>query len=170
MGKVTLNLAISLDGHISRVDGAVDFLTELPQDSEVAIEFNTFLKSIRSIIMGRLSYEKTKSFGTYPFSDKDTYVLSRVHKEDNDVYYTDKDITKLVEELKPKGDIWLFGGSNVITQFINLKLVDELYVTIAPIIIGKGIPLFKDIIGDIELELVNTIYDSEMVTLKYNVK
>lgn len=170
MGKVKLNLAVSLDGFISRTNGDVDFLGEMNPDSEVSQEFNKFLTSIKSIIMGRKSFEKTLSFGPYPFTNQDTYVLTSNPKEDDQVNYTNQDINDLVNNIKDKGDIWLFGGGNVITQFINNDLIDEYIITIVPIIIGEGIPLFRGVLKDVELSLQKTVTDHVSMTLIYQKK
>ena len=66
-------------------------------------------------------------------------------------------------------DIWLVGGSEIASTFLNLRFVDELILSIIPVVLGKGIPLFKNIKEEIKLELVKTTEYPKLVELSYNV-
>ena len=79
-------------------------------------------------------------------------------------------VKEVVENLKkqPGKNIWLYGGANLITTFLNLDLVDEFRVAIAPIILGAGKPLFKDINHRVPLKLVEVkTYESGMIEVIY---
>ena len=57
--------------------------------------------------------------------------------------------------IKLKGEIWLYGGGKLITSLVNLGLIDVYRLAIHPVIIGRGIPLFKDITKRIGLRLID---------------
>lgn len=171
MSKIILNVAASLDGYISRLDGSVDFLDHA--NTDWAEEFKKFTNEIDVIVMGRTSYDQMLSFGPYPFSDKKTYVLtSREAEEKENFTFTDMEIEDLIIEMKKvsKKKIWLFGGAKVIKQFVELNMVDEYMITITPILLGTGIPLFLFTKKDIELELVETKQINNLISLLYKRK
>jgi dihydrofolate reductase len=72
---------------------------------------------------------------------------------------------------QPGKDIWLYGGASLITTFINLGLVDEFRLSVHPIILGEGKPLFIDIKQRVNLTIVNTkTFSSGVVQLIYHLK
>ncbi len=79
-------------------------------------------------------------------------------------------VQETVEALKSRGgrDIWLYGGAELITEFVNQGLVDEYRLSIHPVLLGRGKPLFNNIEGRLNLELkkVNR-YQSGVVQLTY---
>lgn len=152
MSYVIVQLALSLDGYIARKNGDVDFLGDM--NTEFTEEFNSFVHSIDTIIMGRGTYEKMLEFGEMPFKNKKIYVLTKQKLKSNEphVTFTKTNISSLCQEID--GNIWLFGGSKVIKSFINLGLVDEFQLLYVPQIIGEGIPMFLNSSGMKDLTLV----------------
>ena len=148
------------------------------------MEFINFLNQIDTILYGR----KTMIFGgNLPKKKEDTenekeiwevvhskqkYVFSRKQKgTDNKAIFINDQILEEVNKLKnkPGRDIWLYGGANRITSFINLGLVDEFRLTVHPVILGEGKPLFIDIQERLNLKLVNTrSFSSGVVQLIYH--
>jgi dihydrofolate reductase len=57
---------------------------------------------------------------------------------------------------EPGKAIWLYGGSKLITSFLNAGLIDEMLLAVFPVILGAGKPLFTAIGNRIELELIET--------------
>ena len=174
MGKVVLNLAMSLDGYIAREDGSVDWLDDLDTDGS-DLGFSSFLDSIGSIITGRISFDDTKqlSNGMWPFKDKDTYVITSKKYEPIDrVIFIQSDITELVKHLKKTNakDIWLFGGGQLIQYFIANNLIDEYIITTIPIMIGSGKKLFQTVHVESKLELVEVVKCKNIVQTHYIVK
>lgn len=141
MSYVILQVAVSLDGYISRKDDSVDFLDAI--DDSFSNHFNSFVSSIDSIVMGSNTYEVMLSFGDIPYKDKKIYVCtSKSYKNDHHTTFTSKPIKNLIHEIK--GNIWLFGGAKLIQSFMQEDLVDELQLFIVPKTIGNGIPLFYE--------------------------
>ncbi len=165
MSYVTLQLALTIDGYIARKDGNVDFLDDI--NSSFKDEFNLFIKSVDTIIMGRGTYEKMLEFGDIPFKDKKVYVLTSksLSTSQKNIIFTDKSIELLLKN--ESQNIWLFGGSKVIQSFINLDLIDEYQLYIVPKIIGEGIPLFLDNKGLTNLKLVKHEQYEDDILLVY---
>jgi dihydrofolate reductase len=142
MRKVVLFIASSLDGYIATKSGNVDWLFT---DQDYGNK--DFLASIDTVMMGRRTYEQVMSFGEYPYKRIQSFVFSRTHKGESDenVTFISGDIEGCVKGLKNDSgkDIWLMGGSEIIQFFMNHDLIDEFIISVHPIILGKGIPLFR---------------------------
>jgi dihydrofolate reductase len=141
MRKVILGVAVSLDGFIEGPNGEYDWC---PPPSQK--EMDDFMNSIDSIFFGRKSFELV---GPAAFPGKELYVFSNSLKEvpEKNVYLVNGDIAAQVKEIKSKQgkDIWLYGGASLTTTFINEGLIDEMWLGMVPILLGKGKPLFSDI-------------------------
>ncbi|MEH7252934.1 dihydrofolate reductase family protein [Neobacillus niacini] len=177
--RVILDLAVTLDGFIEGKNGEVDWCI---MDSDM--EFINFLNQIDTILYGRKSYDLWGQF-TPEKEDTETekeiwevvhskqkYVFSRKQKgTDNKAIFINDQILEEVNKLKnkPGRDIWLYGGANLITSFINLGLVDKFRLSVHPVILGEGKPLFIDIQERLNLKLVNTrSFSSGIVQLIYH--
>ena len=176
--RVILDLAVTLDGFIEGPNGEVDWCIMDPD-----MDFNKFLNQIDTILYGRKSYDiwgqyipKNEDSDTDKemwrlVHSKEKYVFSRTQKEtDNRAILINDNIVEEVNKLKkkPGRDIWLYGGSSLITTFISLGLVDEFRLSVHPIILGEGKPLFIDINKRINLQIVETKkFSSGVVQLIY---
>lgn len=179
--KIILDLAITLDGFIEGKNGEVDWCV---MDTDMG--FTNFLNEIDTILYGRKSYDL---WGQYSPQDEDSdyekeiwklvhskekYVFSRTRTQihtDNQTIFINQNILEEVNKLKtkPGKDIWLYGGASLITTFINLRLVDEFRLSIHPVILGEGKPLFIDIKQRLNLEMVNIrTFSSGVVQLIYH--
>ncbi|MGF6953376.1 dihydrofolate reductase [Neobacillus sp. B4I6] len=177
--RILLDLAVTLDGFIEGPKGEVDWCIMDPD-----MDFNNFLNHIDTILYGRKSYDL---WGQYTpdieVSDtekeiwelvhsKEKYVFSKTQKEsENNVKFINENIVEEVIKLKnkPGKDIWLYGGASLITTFLNLGLVDEFRLSVHPIILGEGKPLFIDIKKRVNLKLVETKrFPSGVVQLCYH--
>ncbi|MFP7200287.1 dihydrofolate reductase family protein [Lysinibacillus halotolerans] len=178
--KVLLDLAVSLDGFIEGQNGEIDWCI---MDEEMG--FNNFLNQIDTIFYGRKSYdlwgESTPDIEDVDLQKqmesihtKKKYVFSRTQKgTDQKAVYINENILEEVEKIKSQSgkDIWLYGGSSLITTFMNLGLVDELRLSVHPVILGEGKPLFVNIKQRLNLNLVDTRrFSSGVVQLIYHLK
>jgi dihydrofolate reductase len=171
MRKIILCVAVSLDGLIEGPNGEYDWCF-MDQDYGLS----AFFKRIDTTFMGRKTYElaqtinKEDNFGFPKFKE---YVFSTTLDKVKEGATLIKDNVKAeVEKIKKeKGkDIWLFGGAGLTTSLMNLKLVDELYLAVHPIILGSGRPLFKNIDRRVKLELMDTkTYSTGLVALTYDI-
>jgi len=177
--RVILDLAVTLDGYIEGKNGEVDWCIMDPD-----MEFTNFLNQIDTIVYGRKSYDL---WGQYIPVKKDSdsekeiwnlvhskekYVFSRTQKEtDKQAIYINENIVEEVNKMKtkPGKDIWLYGGASLITTFIYLGLVDEFRLSIHPVVLGEGKPLFNDIKQRLNLKLVSTrTFSSGVVQIIYH--
>jgi dihydrofolate reductase len=167
MRKVILQLAISLDGFIEGPHGEFDWCFT---DQDYGM--TDFLKQIDAIFMGRKSYEMMQAYeGPNPWAGTKTYVFSSSLKNVSaDAQLVKGDFRQEVRSLKeqPGKDIWLFGGAELTTSFINEGLADELLLAVHPIILGSGKPLFQHINGRKPLKLIGQkAYATGLVFLHY---
>ncbi len=171
MRKVKLFIASSLDCYIAREDGGIDWLY-----TDADYGYAKFYDSIDTIIVGRKSYDQSLTLDEYPYKGKKVYVFTRkkVRKKNNeqDVEYIDTNIQDFVTTLTQSigKDIWLLGGGEIVSILLNADLVDEIILSIHPIILGTGIPLLRDIQKEVNLKLENSLsFDSGLTQLCYKV-
>lgn len=93
----------------------------------------------------------------------------RTDRDENANFITSDIIDKVDEIKKQNGkDIWLYGGANLIKTFICLGLIDVYKISLHPVVLGKGKPLFEDLKNSIGLKLLNTrIFKSGVIELTY---
>ncbi|MDA0525077.1 dihydrofolate reductase family protein [Methanococcoides alaskense] len=167
--KKILYIAMSLDGYIATKSGSVDWLIDIPGYDF----YDTFIKDIGAVVMGRKSYEMILSFGIeWPYKFARSYVLTHSNKfEDTDlVKFTNIPVKELVEELssETEKDIWVLGGGEVVREFLESKLIDEIIIGVMPILLGEGIPLFREGAYKTQLKLLDVKqYEKGMVQLHY---
>ena len=167
MRRVILFIASSLDGYIARKNGGIDWLF-----SDGDYGYRKFYDSVDCVLVGRKTYETAVNLGER-FLGKDCYVFSRskpsshaknVHFERDPV-----GLTKRLAAERGKG-IFLEGGGETITTFLNAELVDEIVLSIHPLVLGDGIPPFANVKQQINLKLLgSTRYASGLVQLRYKV-
>ena len=161
MRKVILSVAVSLDGFIEGPKGEYDWC---PPPSKK--EMGDFLSDIDTIFMGRKSYELA---GIKSFPGKEHYVFSdTLNGNAKGVNIIRSNMLKTVNlMLLEKGkNIWLFGGANLITTFINQNLVDEMWLAFVPIILGGGTPLFQNISERKKYKLTESKVSGEYLSVK----
>jgi dihydrofolate reductase len=167
MRKIILFIASSLDGYIARETGEIDWLPE-----NTASGYDEFIKSTDTVIMGRKTYDQILTLGDYPYKSKKSYVFSRSDgnsKDENMEFVHDAD--KLAKSMISNSgtNIWLIGGAEIISIFLNLGFVDEIILSIIPVVLGNGIPLFRDVEKEVKLELIKTSNYDKLVELHYKV-
>ena len=166
MSKIILYIATSLDGYIAREDESIDWLPESAKSG-----YDAFYKSIDTVIMGKTTYDQVLTFGEYPYKDKKSFVFTTTTQtKDENVEFV-SDVNKFVKDDFPSvgKNIWLVGGAQIIASFLKQKVVDEIIITIIPVLLGRGIPLFKNIENDTKLELIKTKKYIQLVDLHYKV-
>ncbi|WNF22921.1 dihydrofolate reductase family protein [Mesobacillus jeotgali] len=170
--NVILYIAMSLDGYIARQDGAVDWLDDVEGDGDNG--YSEFYSQVGSVIMGRKTYEEVlKLTDEFPYAGKTCYVISRqTTKNSPYVTFTDEELESLVSRLKEHSDgyVWLVGGGQLVKQFLEKRLIDELELYIIPKLIGEGIPLFPDGTPPADFELTSTGRHGQIASLTYRSK
>jgi dihydrofolate reductase len=160
MRKIILSVAVSLDGFIEGPKGDYDWCPPPSKD-----EMSEFLQSIDTIFMGRKSYELAGK----SFRDKEHYVFSdTLNGNSKGVYIIRSNMLKtvgLMQQEKGK-NIWLFGGARLISTFINGNMVDEMWLAVAPIILGDGKPLFENISERKKYKLTESKINDQYLSVK----
>jgi dihydrofolate reductase len=167
---VTLFIATSLDGYIAGPD---DDLSWLFTDTDYG--FTRFYSGVDALIIGRGTYDVLRSFGEWPYPGKRSVVVSR--KEDLVVDTAGTTLhsgalPKLVDGLRQEGakQVWLVGGGELVRSFLEQGLLDRVTVSLHPVLLGKGIPLFPSGFPKTLLMFENAeAFDSGLVQLNYMV-
>ena len=177
MPKVTLYIAQSLDGFIADEDGGVDWLETFHDSFDKGVpggSYDEFFQTLDCLILGARTYEQILTFGAWPYDNLPTFVVThrelRVIKDSVSLYAGD--LVKLVEEVIPPEceNIWLVGGANLAQDFLHLGLVDEIRLSIIPVLLGQGISLFSNSDTKHVLHLANTVaYENGIVELYYEI-
>ena len=165
--KVTLMMAITVDGKIARNDRHFPDWTG-SEDKKLFVQIT---KRAGAIIMGSKTYD---TIGR-PLPHRKNIVLTRNRSRRSnhpDLEYTDKSPGAILKDLETAGyqEVVLVGGSVVNTIFADMNLIDEIIITIAPRIFGTGVSLFIDQL-DMQLELLSVeTLGRNYVTLRYRVR
>ncbi|MDY0395602.1 dihydrofolate reductase family protein [Virgibacillus halophilus] len=172
--NVVLFIASSLDGYIATKEESLEWLFKVEGEGDNGI--SEFLDTIDTVLMGKATYDwimEHEGGNSWPYSDKNCYVFTRSSIADTEqVKFISPDIQDFVSKLKKQEgkNIWMVGGGKLLYSFLKENMVDEIIITIAPTLIGKGIPLFNN--GDYHLELLlkGTRRFNQFVELHYEVK
>ena len=159
MKKISLFIAMSLDGYIADSKGSVDWLVGQGNDDNIDA-YSEFVKDIVTEL----------SPNEWVYSDFATYVVTHNPKTSSDkIHFTNESPVELIKKLreeKGKG-IWICGGANLIQQFVKEDMIDCYYITVIPTILGSGIRLFEKTDHEIKLRLLKTQSYNGMTDLIY---
>ncbi|CAH2404615.1 dihydrofolate reductase family protein [Mesorhizobium escarrei] len=172
MSKVVLYIATSLDGFVA---GENDDISWLFQFNDVDYGYDAFFSRIGAIVEGRRAYDLEIKHGWEHAHPVSTFVLSHSQPERkplrSDIVFTDDDIADVLRRAKQVSDkdVWIEGGANVAQQFIKRRMVDEIVLSIAPVLLGRGISLFGDAGEQLNLSLGEVRrFDKGLVQLCYD--
>lgn len=170
--KVILFNATSLDGYIAKENGDINWLNNVEGEGDAG--FAEFYKTIDTVVMGKTTYDHVLTLvEDFPHSDRKCYVFSN-SKTGNDKYvkFVKGDVVRFTRNLQQEdgSNIWLVGGAGLLDQFLKENLIDEFIITVAPIVLGNGIPLFKIDNPEFLLSLIDYRRFGEFVQLHYTRK
>ena len=185
MARVQYYAAATLDGYIADPDDGIDWLTgyqgSYDGDDAEAMKgsYDAFYEGIGALVMGSTTYEWVLDHvDEWPYSGKPTWVLSsrdlRQPQSRGEVKVVDAPVAELFDEMiaaAGERDLWVIGGGNVASQFADDGLLDEIVVTVVPVVLGEGKPLFDRRVPGGPMQLVGTrAWDSGMVELRYEIR
>ena len=162
---------MSLDGYIAKSNDDLSFLSIVEKEGE-DYGYADFVSTIDTVILGRKTYDWVmKQVGEFPHADKYAYIITRTAKPTigKTVFYTG-DLTDLVRKLKSeKGkNIFCDGGAETVNELLKNDLLDELIISVIPILVGNGTRLFKDGRPEQKLKLLNVkTFDTGLTQLHY---
>jgi dihydrofolate reductase len=169
--KVILYIAASLDGYIAKPGDDLSFLLMVQKEGE-DYGYTDFINSVDAVILGRRTYDWVMTqVPEFPHADKETYVITRTARPDigKTKFYTG-DLRSLIIELKSREgkNIFIDGGAQIVNALLKEKLIDEMIISIIPILVGNGIKLFEDGRPEQVLELLSTKqFDTGLTQLHY---
>jgi len=146
MRKVTLYIAASVDGYIADKHHSTDWLQQIPGVNNENYGYDEFLKNIDIIVMGNNTYKQVNSFDMdYPYSNKPNIIVSGTETKSSIDYIEYCHPGKISGRIRSYRDenIWLVGGGQLNSLFLENNLINEIVLFIAPVVIGKGIKLFE---------------------------
>lgn len=145
MLEVVYYVAASLDGYIATADGGVDWLARFHSVGEEhgASDLHS---SSEALLLGSHTYEFALKLGQWPSPDKPSWVFTRrdlrlLHPS---ITLTSQSPAEVIEMLRRRGlrRAWLMGGGELATSFRSAGLISRFIISIFPVILGSGIPLF----------------------------
>jgi dihydrofolate reductase len=168
MRRVILFIASSLDGCIAGPMGEINWLF-----SDQDYGYTEFFAGVDTVVMGRLTYEVSLSFGEYPYKDRKGFVFSRTKAgtRDANVPFVGEEPGPFVGKLKKRAgkNVWLVGGAPIIQSCMIHDVIDEFVISIHPVILGDGIPLFRGPMPTTKLKLQDCqSFDTGLVQLTYS--
>lgn len=176
MRKISLFIAMSLDGYIAKRNDDLSFLKLVEKEGE-DYGYKEFTSKIDTIIIGRKTYDYVlKEIGPshYDNGKRDIYVITRTDrpKVGRTTFYSGN-IAELVKRLKSeKGkNIYCDGGAEVIHELLKQNLIDEFIISVIPVLLGNGTRLFKDERPEQTLEFIKAkTFETGLTQLHYKRK
>ncbi len=169
--KISVYIAMSIDGYIARKDGGLDWL-EYGHIGDEDYGFKKFIDGIDALVLGKNTYEIVSQFDEWPYKGKRVIVLSNTLNEvRKEAELFSGQLTQLASLLYSEGIkyVWVDGGITV-SKFLEAGLVDHITISIIAVVLGSGIPLFSAMNKEHKCRLVSTqSYPSGLVQLKYEV-
>jgi dihydrofolate reductase len=176
--KVTAYFAASLDGYIAKADGSIDWLDSasaaVPAGEDCG--FQAFMNTVDTLVMGRKTFEQILSFGEWAYGATPVVVLSRKPLETpatvpDSVSHSSESIDELCDRLEGEGveHIYVDGGATT-QSFLAAGRLNEIIVTVIPVLLGGGISPFGRLETEVKLSLLGVEeFDFGFVQMRYAV-
>ena len=182
--KVQYFTATSLDGYIADADNSLDWLFAVERDEQDA-SFEDFIGGVGAMAMGASTYEwvlghepgmleSPEAWRGY-YADRPCWVFT--HRDlpripEIDLRFVQGDVRAVYDEMvaaRPDQDIWVVGGGDLVGQFDDAGLLDEIRLGVTPVTLGSGAPLLPRRIASDRMRLRNVERNGQMVNLVYDV-
>ena len=145
---VQLYIAQSLDGYVADEEGGVAWLEEAGKGGDFG--YDEFFREVGAVAMGSTTYEQILSWDiAWPYPEMPNWVFTRRKlgtPEGAEVRFVQGSPREHMEEIDASAagkNVWLVGGGDLVRQWIDERLLDELILFIAPLLLGRGVPLFE---------------------------
>jgi dihydrofolate reductase len=161
VAKVQYFTACTLDGYIADANNSLDWLFEVPHDEEDA-EWDEWFPSVGALVMGATTYEwmlehaGPESWHRY-YGERPGWIFT--HRDlspipDVDLAFVQGDVRPVYDEIAKRlsgANLWLVGGGDLVGQFHDAGLLDEIILGMTPVTLGGGAPLLPRRITSKEL-------------------
>lgn len=170
--KTIYYTASTLDGFLADENDNLDWLLKQPQDpDESGFDYERFMTGVGALVMGSTTYRWVVDHHEWPYT-LPTWVLST--RDQPDVPGTGirfargpvADLHPAVVEAAQGRNVWVVGGGDLAGQYADVGLLDEIVVSIAPVTLGAGRPLFP---RRFDLDLLETGRNAGFVCARYRV-
>ncbi len=141
--KRTIHIAMSLDGYIADAQGSVEWLENAAKNPAIYERILPFIVASEVLVMGRVTYQQVLGFGEWPYAGKQVIVVSNTlaaPRSPNTVVVSQDGLTQALVATGAQA-VWIVGGGQLNAYMIDQGLVDELIVTVVPLLLGAGTPL-----------------------------
>jgi dihydrofolate reductase len=166
--------AASLDGFIAEPDGGIAWLRSYEAAGRDLYE--EFLAGVGALAMGAATYDALLDelgSAAWPYEDMPTWVFTHRRQEPPegaDVRFVEGPVAEAHAEMRAAagdGTVWVVGGGDLLSQFVDAGLVHDLRVTVVPVALGAGVPLFpKAVPGALQLTGTSSV-GGGLVELRY---
>jgi dihydrofolate reductase len=181
-GRTQYYTATSIDGFIADPDNSLDWLFQVESATEGDDRFGEFLADVGAFAMGATTYlwvldheevldrpEKWRGW----YADRPCWVFT--HRDlptvpDADIRFVSGDVRPVHNQMTmaaPGKNVWLAGGGELVGQFADQGLLDEVILTIAPVTLGAGAPLLPRRLASSRLRLAEVNQDGQFAQLRY---
>jgi dihydrofolate reductase len=185
VAKTQYYTATTLDGYIADENNSLDWLFEVDRAQDGDHSFAGFFADVGAMAMGATTYEWVlehervlddpgkwrEYYGQTPCWVVTHRTLPPIPGAD--IRFVEGDVAPVHEQMSRAADdknIWLVGGGDLVGQFSDRNLLDEILVGVAPVTLGRGAPLLPRRLTAAQLELVDVARDKQFARLTYRVR
>ncbi|MEO1097162.1 MAG: dihydrofolate reductase family protein [Bacteroidota bacterium] len=151
-------IATSLDGYIADKNGGIDFLDTFPDINTIDSGYAVFTADIDALVMGRTTFETVCSFDIdWPY-EKPVFVLSTTldsipEKYEGKAHLIKGTLTEMLDQIHHRDykRLYIDGGSTI-QSFLKADLIDSMVITVIPVLLGDGVPLFGELPNSLKFE------------------
>jgi dihydrofolate reductase len=185
VGATQYYTATSLDGYIADENHSLDWLFEVDREESGDNSFGAFFAEVGAMAMGAATYEWVLEhdrllddpdkwrgyYGETPcwvFAHRTLPPVPRA-----EIRFVRGDVAPVHEQMSRAAagkNIWLVGGGDLVGQFADRGLLDEILVAVAPVTLGQGAPLLPRRLTASQLELVDVGRDRQFARIRYRLR
>jgi dihydrofolate reductase len=185
VAKTQYYTATSFDGYIADEHNSLDWLFEVDRGATGKDEFDAFLADVGAMAMGATTYEwilehdhlreEPEKWRAY-YGETPCWVFT--HRSlpaipGANVFFVQGDVAPVHEQMtRAAGEknVWLVGGGDLVGQFADRQLLDEIILGVAPVSLGRGAPLLPRRLTASQLELVHVSREGQFARVTYRVR
>lgn len=183
MTRFVYNTAATLDGYLADPDDSLSWLFDVPGASEAENEVTDFLNGVGAFVMGATTYswvldhEEKERPGMWASSYGPLPCFVVTHRslpvpEGGNVTFVAGPVADWVDRVMDAAgerDVWLVGGGDLVGQFADVGRLDEVRVSVAPVVLGAGKPLLPRRIESDRMRLASVRQVGQFAELVYRV-